>query len=145
MVKHPLLSRTLVAVQFSAMGVLLLTGPLIATHPIGLVSQLLAVVLGIWAVVTMRRFNIVPDPRDDCQLVCHGPYRWVRHPMYLSILLFFMPLVLEAPSPARWVTMGLLILDLIIKLLYEERLLRQQVEGYCAYCTRSHRLIPFIW
>ena len=145
MVKHPLLSRALVAIQFGAMGLLLLTGPLVASHPVSLAAQLLAVGLGLWAVVTMRRFNIVPDPRSDCQLVCHGPYRWVRHPMYLSILLFFIPLVFESPSPLRWAVMGLLMLDLIIKLLYEEHLLRQQLDGYHAYCTRSHRLIPFIW
>lgn len=145
MVKNPLLSGTLVAIQFGAMGALLLTGPVFATHPVGIMLQLLAVLLGLWAVITLRRFNIVPDPRTACTLVCHGPYRWVRHPMYLSILLFFTPLVAETSTFWRGLLLAILTVDLIIKLLYEETLLCRQLEGYSAYCTRSHRLIPFIW
>ncbi|HID00995.1 MAG TPA: isoprenylcysteine carboxylmethyltransferase family protein [Piscirickettsiaceae bacterium] len=145
MVKYPLLSHALVAVQFGAMGALLLTGPLFATHPAGIAAQVSAVFVGLWALITLRRFNIVPDPRQDCTLVCHGPYRWIRHPMYLSILLFFTPLVVETPTLWRGILLAILTVDLIIKLLYEETLLCRQLEGYAAYCTRSHRLIPFIW
>lgn len=138
-------SYLLVVVQFGAIGGLLLTGPWLAQSAAGLFFQSMAVVLGIWAVWTMRRFNIVPDPRPDCVLICHGPYRWVRHPMYLSLLLFFMPLVVGAPSRLRWGLFIVLMVDLIIKLLYEEKLLRTQLDEYADYCTRSRRLIPFLW
>ncbi len=142
---NPFFSRLLVAVQFGAMAALLLTGVWLAEHPVALVIQFAGVLLGLWAVVTMRRFNIVPDPRHDCALVSHGPYRWIRHPMYLSILLFFTPPVLESPTPLRMALLVALTVDLIIKLLYEERLLCARLDGYESYRHRSHRLIPFIW
>jgi len=143
--KKPLLSRTLVAVQFGAMAVLLLTGPWFASTLWGLMLQGLGIAVGLWGIATMKRFNIVPDPRPDCQLVCHGPYRWIRHPMYLSILLFFTPPVVEAPTPLRLGIYALLIADLLIKLSYEERLLCAHLNGYDDYCRRSKRLLPFIW
>ncbi len=142
---NPLFSRLLVTLQFTSLLGLLLTGTWFAQSPAGAISQLLAIVLGLWAVITMKRFNIVPEPRENCTLVCHGPYRWVRHPMYLSLLLYFTPLVLEEGSPARWGLWSMLTLVLIIKLLYEEHLLTQKLPGYADYRQRSKRLIPFLW
>ncbi|SIN86903.1 Protein-S-isoprenylcysteine O-methyltransferase Ste14 [Sulfurivirga caldicuralii] len=143
--QKPLLSRTLVAIQFGAILLLLLTGPWFAHSLWGLALQGLGVAVGLWGVLTMQRFNIVPDPRPDCELVCHGPYRWIRHPMYLSIILFFSPPVVETPTTLRLGVFAILIADLLIKLSYEERLLCTQVDGYSDYCRRSKRLLPFIW
>lgn len=143
--QKPLLSRTLVAIQFGAILVLLLTGPWFAHSLWGLALQGLGVAIGLWGVLAMQRFNIVPDPRPDCKLVCHGPYRWIRHPMYLSIILFFTPLIIEAPTTFRPGVFAILIADLLVKLSYEERLLCSRVDGYSDYCHRSKRLLPFIW
>ncbi len=143
--QNSLFSRTLVAIQFGAIALLLLTGPWFAHTLWGLALQGLGILIGLWGVLTMKRFNIVPDPRPDCELVCHGPYRWIRHPMYLSIILFFTPLILESPTPLRLGTFALLVADLLVKLSYEERLLCAQLDGYGDYCRRSKRLLPFIW
>lgn len=143
--QKPLLSRILVAIQFGAIALLLLTGPWFAHSLWGLALQGLGVVVGLWSVLTMGRFNIVPDPRPDCQLVCRGPYRWIRHPMYLSIILFFTPLIIEAPSSLRLGVFAILIADLLVKLSYEERLLCARLNGYSDYRRCSKRLLPFIW
>ncbi|WP_019894708.1 methyltransferase family protein [Hydrogenovibrio halophilus] len=145
--KHPFISYDgLVSVQFAALGGLLVTGPWLLTS-IGLVWQILGVVLGLWAVQTMHlgHFNIVPDPRPDSTLVQAGPYRWIRHPMYTSLLLFFAPLVIATPSPLRWALLGALILDLLIKLHYEESLLRERFSDYPDYQQRTHKMVPYLF
>lgn len=140
-----LFSRVLVGIQFATLFGLLLSGPWFAHTFPGLILQIAAILLGLWAAKTMRKFNIVPDPREDCILVCHGPYRWVRHPMYFSLILYFTPLVIEYGTSLRWGLWAVLLLDLVVKLLYEERLLTCKLTGYAAYCQRSKRLIPFLW
>lgn len=144
--KHPLISYGLVSIQFATLGGLLVTGPWMITG-IGLVWQILGVVLGLWAVQTMHlgHFNIVPDPQPDSTLVQAGPYRWIRHPMYTSLLLFFTPLVITAPTPLRWALLGALILDLLIKLHYEESLLRERFADYPDYQQRTHKMVPYLF
>ncbi len=151
--QHPILSLSLVALQFSLITLLSyllisqshhLSELLSITSLIGYTS---AVILGLWAVKTMRlgKFNIVPDPQQNITLITSGPYRYIRHPMYLSILLFFLPPILFQPSFTVLLTYGLLALTLTIKLHYEERLLRQALSDYAHYQTRSKKLIPFIY
>ncbi|BBP44044.1 methyltransferase family protein [Thiosulfativibrio zosterae] len=144
--KHPLISYSLVFIQFLIIGALLFTGPWLASLQ-GAIWQVAGVLLGLWALQTMHlgRFNIIPDPRPDSSLVQAGPYRLIRHPMYASILLFFIPLVIEAPSMLRWGLLGILIVDLFIKLHYEESLLKIQFSDYADYQTRSRKIIPFIY
>jgi len=141
-----LFSYALVLIQFLTLGALLLTGSLFA-NGVGLVVQILGVLLGLWSLHTMHwgKFNITPDPRPDAMLVQVGPYAFIRHPMYLSIGLFFVPLVISEPTVERWVILMMLCVDLLIKLHYEEQLLRQKFEHYAHYSTKTHKLIPFVF
>jgi protein-S-isoprenylcysteine O-methyltransferase Ste14 len=80
------------------------------------------------------------------RVISIGPYRIVRHPMYLGaiISILFTPLALGSywALPA----FALVIPMIILRLLNEERILRQELAGYSEYCqsTRS-RLIPLVW
>lgn len=140
-------SYTLVAVQFACLAAILLTGPLLAPQPLLLALEAAAVALGLWAVLTVRldQVQIVPDPHPDAQLVRHGPYRWIRHPMYAAVLLGTLALVLAQPSPLRWVLWLILLADLLIKLHYEERLLVEHFAGYRGYMAASKRLVPYVY
>jgi len=143
--KHPIISFGLVFLQFALIIVLLLSLPL-SVNLVALVLQAAAVFIGLWAAKVMHlgHFNIVPDPRADTHLVTKGPYKWVRHPMYLSILLFFLPLVLlniEYMNVALYVNLGII---LFIKLSYEEQLLIDKIPEYQAYQQTSKKLIPFV-
>ena len=147
MQRNHLKSYALVLVQFICLGALLLTGPLLAPGILLPALELGAVALGLWALLTVRLDNvqIVPDPRSDAKLVCHGPYRWIRHPMYAALLLGTLALVAAQPTPLRWGIWLILLADLLIKLHYEERLLTEHFAAYQSYMAESKRLIPYIY
>jgi protein-S-isoprenylcysteine O-methyltransferase Ste14 len=80
------------------------------------------------------------------RVISTGPYGIVRHPMYLgnSLMFLFTPLALGSyfALPA----FVLLIPFIVVRLLNEEKVLRQELPGYSEYCLRTRfRLIPFFW
>ena len=140
-------SYVFVIVQFACLIAIALTGPLIASNPLWLALEGAALLLGLWTIWTMRagRFNIVPDVPTDSELVTHGPYRFIRHPMYATLLLGALALVLNEPTPLRAVVWIVLLIDLVLKLNYEERLLMASFPSYAKYRQHSKRLIPFVY
>jgi protein-S-isoprenylcysteine O-methyltransferase Ste14 len=140
-------SFTFVVVQFLCLGLIAITGPAFPASKLLLGIELLGVILGIWAVVTMGigNFHVAPDPFKWSRLVTRGPYRRIRHPMYLALLLVTMPLLITEFSMLRLVIWLVLLIDLLFKLNYEEGLLTTQLEGYREYMQQSYRLIPPIY
>ena len=140
-------SLLFVIVQFACLGLIALTGPLFPSNAVLLVLELLGIGLGIWAILAMRigNFNIMPDPLKHSQLVTSGPYRMIRHPMYLAILLTTLPLIIYSFDIFRLAIWLVLLIDLIFKLIYEENLLSVKLVGYDRYIERSFRLFPYIY
>ena len=144
---NPLLSYGLVGVQLLSLGSIALTGPLFAANPALLLLEGAAGMLGLWAIGTMGigNFNVTPDVKPRARLVTSGPYRLIRHPMYTALLGGALALVLDAFSPLRLAIWLVLLIDLVVKLNYEERLLSLNLEGYSAHMQRTKRLIPFLY
>ena len=140
-------SYVLVALQFAALIALAVTGPVIARQPLWLALELAGLALGAWAIVAQRfiNFNITPDVKVEGFLVQSGPYRWIRHPMYASLILIGLALVANSFSWLRLGFLLFLVVDLVVKLRYEERLLTAHYPAYAAYAQQTKRLIPFIY
>ena len=94
-----------------------------------------------WSLLTLRnRFGIAPADRG---LVIHGPYRFVRHPMYLGELVLRAALVVA--SPQVFTAAGLLITLVAIQVV---RALREEhiISGYAVYASQvAYRLLPGVW
>ena len=137
---------TLVSIQVIAILLILVTGwPLAGYVPL-LIIQIAGGILGVWAISMMGRknTNITPLVKQDSHLVTNGPYAFIRHPMYSAVLLTIWPLIMDQYSLLRLTAGLILTIDLIIKMLYEESLLRRHFAGYDIYMGETKRLIPFV-
>jgi protein-S-isoprenylcysteine O-methyltransferase Ste14 len=144
---HRRLGWVLVLVQFGCLIYFGISGPWLAHHPVWLLLEIVALLLAGWAIATMRlsQLNILPAVRDQARLVEDGPYRWVRHPMYSALLLLTLALLFDAPTPDRWGVWLVLLVNLLVKLHYEEQLLTAAFPAYASYRTRTKRLLPGIY
>ena len=139
-------SLVLIAVQLAGITYLLISGPwLVGLRWVWL--ETVGLGLGAWAVWTfkLRNLHITPDPARDAQLVTHGPYRFIRHPMYAAVLLISLAWLLDRPTLARLIVWLVLAADLIAKLRYEEHLLQQRFSNYGEYQRKTKRLLPFVF
>lgn len=147
-VENPIRSWGLVGAQFSLLIALVLLTRWDSQCWLCWGLLLSGVALGGWAVLSIGigNFNVVPDVKQDARLVhTRLPYRWIRHPMYSSLLLLSTGLVL---SHFHWLNalIGIaLFMVLNLKAAYEEALLCQRFDDYPAYRQRSKRFIPFVY
>jgi protein-S-isoprenylcysteine O-methyltransferase Ste14 len=94
----------------------------------------------VWALWYLgRSFGVAPSDRG---LVQRGPYRFVRHPMYLGELFSFV--VIAAGHPSWWniVVLALTAITILLRIQWEEGL----IAGYSEYTNSVRwRLIPYVW
>ena len=105
--------------------------------PFGFVVAAVGLALMIWAGVTMgRSLSPFPVPARHAELVDRGPYRLLRHPIYvggfllfagLSLVLSIYGLLLSAVLGAFW----------IAKARLEERHLLERFPEYAEYRRRT--------
>jgi protein-S-isoprenylcysteine O-methyltransferase Ste14 len=144
---HQIRGYLYVAVQFACVGAILLTGPIVPPSVPAALLLLVSVLLGLWAVLSMGlgRFRITPYLHPAGRLHRRGPYRVVRHPMYLALLLAMLGSVAGDPSAARFGVWLLLIGTLVLKLRMEEKLLAERHSEYAAYAATTCRMLPFVY
>jgi protein-S-isoprenylcysteine O-methyltransferase Ste14 len=89
-----------------------------------------------------RAFSILPQAR---QLVTSGPYRFIRHPLYLSEFVALFGVMLQFRQP--WsLTIALAAIALQIpRMTFEERVLSAAFPTYRDYMARTARLMPHIY
>ncbi len=83
---------------------------------------------------------------DDQPLVSTGLYGMVRHPLYVGALIMMVgtPFALDSYWGLIAIVPGLL--ALCIRILDEEKMLRQDLAGYDAYMHDvRYRLVPYVW
>ena len=87
--------------------------------------------------------TVVPIPKEDGQLSTTGLYRYVRHPMYSSVIIFALGIGLNSGSLIKYLLVLFLYLLFYAKSVYEERYLKLKYPGYEDYAKRIPRFIPF--
>jgi protein-S-isoprenylcysteine O-methyltransferase Ste14 len=96
-----------------------------------------------WVLVAVsvlgRCFGILPEARG---LVTRGPYRLIRHPVYLGELTAAAGLVLAAPSPRNLLLGAVLAAGQARRMLLEERELTANFPAYADYARATPRLVP---
>ena len=107
---------------------------------------LIALAIGVIALFNMKisNLNIAPTLKQAHRLRTNGIYKFIRHPMYTSVLLLCFALMLSNSHFLSQSVMLILLVDLILKSNLEEKLLTQRFKKYPEYQQKTGRFIPFL-
>lgn len=140
-------SVVLVGIQFTCLLVLIASGPVFDFRSNAIILEILSILIGLWAILVMQasKLTIFPDLRTGSILIRKGPYRLVRHPMYLAVILFAISLLLTNFTVMRLGVVLILIIDLLLKIEYEEKILINVLDEYSEYKRKTYKLIPLLY
>jgi protein-S-isoprenylcysteine O-methyltransferase Ste14 len=120
----------------------------LAVRMVGLMAMAAGMAVVVWAEAVNRFFSSVIRIQTERghHVITTGPYRYVRHPGYAAC-----PFILAGGGLAlgSWLAalIGLLLfLPILRRTVQEDRLLREQLEGYDEYARKvRYRLVPGVW
>lgn len=142
------ISHLLVALQFAS--IVIIAWPFFA-QPADRLQWLaisaLGIIVGLYTLAhnKLGNFGIYPEPIPDACLVTTGPYQWIRHPMYTSLLLFMLGIALYRHAWPNYAGLALLGIAIFGKMHREEVHLHQKFADYSEYVKRTRRLLPRIY
>jgi protein-S-isoprenylcysteine O-methyltransferase Ste14 len=88
----------------------------------------------------------IVEVENDQKVISTGLYSIVRHPMYIGVLIMYMPTPLALGSYWGLIPMAAIPIALVIRIINEESVLKRELQGYDEYCQKTKfRLIPYIW
>ena len=108
----------------------------------------LAWILVVWAFRENAFLSaIVRIQTDRGHTVCTtGPYKFIRHPLYLANILFVLCSPLFLGSLFALIPAGLIAGLFVLRTVLEDRTLQRELPGYAAYAAETRwKLIPKIW
>ena len=113
-----------------------------ALQGLGFLIQTGSQVIALWAVLTLRgSFSVLPEARE---VVSSGPYRFVRHPIYVAYILTMFSRWIQVPSWFSFLGCAFLAAIFVISTALEEREL-ENLTGFTAYRDKVSRFVPFLW
>jgi protein-S-isoprenylcysteine O-methyltransferase Ste14 len=109
----------------------------------GLVLVILAAALSLVSLLSLgRRFGIRPALRS---LAKNGPYKFIRHPMYLSYILADIGYNLEEWNSVTLLLVLLGWVSLVYRIYLEERVLSHDPQWPAYAASTRYRLVPGLW
>ena len=120
----------------------------IAAQLAGLVVCVLSYALLAWAMTSNAFFSQLMRIQSERghAVITHGPYRYVRHPAYVGMILFEPAMSILLASWPAIIAGGLCSILLILRTALEDRTLHAELPGYVDYAHQvRYRLLPGIW
>ena len=144
--KTKIYSYTLVFLQFFLILILLSINESIFSKPLSLVIFILGLSFGIYTLLfnKLSNFNISPLIKKEANLITKGAYKYIRHPMYFSVLLMLVAVVIRDISPVNIILYLFLIVVLFLKAKKEEDLWMNKNLQYMEYRKKTKMFIPFV-
>jgi protein-S-isoprenylcysteine O-methyltransferase Ste14 len=99
-----------------------------------------------WALVYFRSWRFRAKLDQGHQLATGGPFRLMRHPIYMGLNLLALGTAIWVPTAIVWVGFALMVLGSDLRARAEEKLLEQSFgEPYRSYLARTQRFVPGIY
>lgn len=133
-----------VIIQFSAIIFLIINSNIMAINLISIILIVISIIIALSALITMKitNLNVLPQLKNNHKLVTKGIYSYIRHPMYLSVLLLCLAFLLTNISIINLIIYAVLVIDLILKSNLEEKLLAHRFNDYNDYKKNTGKLFP---
>ena len=114
------------------------------SYLLGLFLLILGIVILIWSFLSLgSNLSPFPAPKQQHELITHGLYKIVRHPIYLGVLLLMFGGAMYWQDAHKWITSIAIAILFHYKSAYEESLLVERYqEAYVDYQNRVGKLIP---
>jgi protein-S-isoprenylcysteine O-methyltransferase Ste14 len=118
---------------------------LFAENPLVIGIQIFAGLLMIWSRITfgIRSFYATADTTKG-ELVNKGPYHFLRHPIYASIIYFVGASLIAYPFLEVLLAFLAVFLGLFIRMILEEMFLKNKYPQYEAYSKKTKRFLPYV-
>lgn len=99
-----------------------------------------------WVHATLgRHFSDRLNLQSEHTLITAGPYRYVRHPMYSFLFVFFLASAVLSANALIALCSLLLIANIWVRITHEEKMLRDHFgQTFNDYAAKTPRLIPFM-
>ncbi len=115
-------------------------------HFLGLIVFLFGICFRLWAIITLGHYysHIVREV-DDHKIIDSGPYKYIRHPAYVGMIVAHFGIVLHFCNLVTLLIFFLALIPAIILRIFIEEKTLFRIEGYSYYAKNRKRLIPLIW
>ncbi|MBY0275862.1 isoprenylcysteine carboxylmethyltransferase family protein [Candidatus Binatia bacterium] len=115
-----------------------------ALRGVGVVIAVLGATALVW---TDRRLaDHFSTAASAAKVMTDGPYRWIRHPRYASVLLLMLGMALVFGSLFGWLSLAVVVMAVLRRIAREEPHLRETLGAeYDAYASRTARLVPGVF
>jgi protein-S-isoprenylcysteine O-methyltransferase Ste14 len=104
------------------------------------------VILRILGLLTIKNnFSMKIEADSSNCLVQSGIYKYIRHPLYLAILIISLSGSIIFSCIFNWIIVALTFLGVLSRIKKEELFLSKQYPDYEDYKNKTKKLIPFVF
>lgn len=114
---------------------------------IGLMLTFIGFLLMNWSISVLgKQFSVNVTGQKDHKLITKGPYKYIRHPRYLGIIVFLGGIPLTFLSTIPLILDFIILLVLLWRIKDEEILMNQEFkQEWKKYSKTTYSLIPFVY
>ena len=134
-------------IQILCLAYIVVTGPIFTNNIYILLFEVIAIFNIFWTLWTIKidKFSLFSSKSKMRRLIPKGPYKYVRNPVYCSLLIIAVAMVINSFSFVRLIFLFILIVSMFLLTILIDYHLVKKFSDYSLYKQRTYRLIPFIF